>query len=60
MLISAIKMAVFKAAGVYSRDVDSTKANERIYDEVKDGHKEKNQQSVQHLDDMEGEKRTFN
>lgn len=48
MLVSALKPAL------YSRDPDSAKANERIYDEVKDGHKEKNQQSIQHLDNREG------
>lgn len=54
MLMSAIKMEVSKNTSFYSRDVDSAKANERIYDEVKDGHKEKNQQSIQHLDNREG------
>lgn len=57
MLMSAIKMGVSKTAGVHSRDVDSAKANERIYDEVKDGHQEKNQQSIQHLDNREGKTR---
>lgn len=47
MLVSALKPAL------YSRDPDA-KANEWIYDEVKDGHKEKNQQSIQHLDNREG------
>lgn len=55
MLMSAIKMGLSKTkASFYLRDVDSAKANKRIYDEVKDGHKEKNQQSVQHLDNREG------
>lgn len=39
---------------LYSRDVDPAKADERIYDEVKDGHEDKNQQGIQHLDDREG------
>lgn len=54
MFMSAIKTTVSKTTGFYSRDVDSAKANERIYDEVKDGHKEKNHQRVQHLDNNEG------
>ena len=57
MLMSAIKMGVSNATGVYSRDFDSAKANERIYNEVKDGHEDKNQQSVQHLDNREGKSR---
>lgn len=51
--MSAIKREVSKKAASHSRDVDSAKANERIYDEVKDGHKEKNQQRIQHLDNRE-------
>lgn len=47
-------MGVSKTTGFYSRDVDSAKSNERIYDEVKDGHKEKNQHGIQHLDKREG------
>lgn len=54
MLVSALKPAL------YSRDPDSAKGNERIYDEVKDGHKEKNQQSVQHLDNREEKKCPLN
>lgn len=54
MLVSALKPAH------YSPDPDSAKANERIYDEVKDGHKEKNQQSIQHLDNREGKKCPLN
>lgn len=49
MLISVINMGVSKATHFYSRDVDSAEANKRIYDEVKDGHKDKDQQSIQHL-----------
>lgn len=49
--------SIQKNTGFYSREVDSAKANERIYDEVKDGHKEKNHQSIQHLDDREGKAR---
>lgn len=41
-------------AALYSRDVDSAKGDEWIYDEVKDGHEEENQQGVQHLDDRGG------
>lgn len=48
-------MGVSKTTSFYSRDFDSAKANERIYDEVKDGHKEKNHQRIQHLDNREGE-----
>lgn len=55
--MSAIKREVSKNAALYSRDVDSAKANERIYDEVKDGHKEKNQQRIQHLDNREEKSR---
>lgn len=55
MFMSAIKMGVSKTTSFYSRDFDSAKANERIYDEVKDGHKEKNHQRIQHLDNREGE-----
>lgn len=47
MLASALKPAL------YSRDLDSAKGNERIYDEVEDGHEEKNQQSIQHLENRE-------
>lgn len=54
MLITAIKVGVSKT-GFYSRDVEPAKANERIYDEVKDGHEEENQQSVQHLVKKGGE-----
>lgn len=57
MLMSAIKLQASKNPALYSRDVDSAKANKGIYDEVKDGHKEKNQQSIQHLDDREGRTR---
>ena len=59
MFMTAIKTVVSKTTGVYSRDVDSTKGNERIYDEVKDGYENKNQQRIQHLDSREGEKLTF-
>lgn len=38
-----------KNRGFYSRDFDSAEADERIYDEVKDGHKDKNQQGIHHL-----------
>lgn len=53
MFVSPLKPAL------YSRDLDSAKANKRIYDEVKDRHKEKNQQSIQHLDNREGGKVPF-
>lgn len=46
--------------GLYSRDVDPAKANERIYDEVKNGHKDKNQQGIQHLDDRDGRSSPLN
>lgn len=49
MIISAIKMKESSKINVYSRDVDSATGNERIYNKVKDGHKEEDQQSIQHL-----------
>lgn len=52
MILNEIKVAVQNKAKKihYSRDLESAESNERIYDEVKDRHKDKNQQSIQHLD----------
>lgn len=43
-----------KTTGSYSRNVDSAEAYEWVYEEVKDGYKDENQQSIQHLDNREG------
>lgn len=51
--MSAIKWEASKKAALHSRDVDSATGNEWIYDEVKDGHKDKNQQRIEHLDNRE-------
>lgn len=50
MLPAAIKMQAYRTTGANSRDFDPAEADERIYDEVKDGYKDENQQRVQHLD----------
>lgn len=52
--MSAIKTGTPTTTGSYSRNVDSAEAYQGIYDEVKDGHKHENQQSIQHLDDSDG------
>lgn len=58
MLMSAIKTRISQTTGSYSRNVDSAEAYKWVYDEVKDGHKHENQQSIQHLDNR-GEKLSF-
>lgn len=50
MFMSAIKTRISKTTGSYSRNVDSAEGYKWVYDEVKDGHKQENQQSIQHLD----------
>lgn len=56
MPVTRVETGVSKTAGLYSRDLDPAKANERIYGEVKDGHKDENHQSVQHLRNRQGDK----
>ena len=51
----AIKSRGSTTTGVDSREADPAEADERIDDEVKDGHKEKNEQSVHHLNSREEE-----